>query len=409
MSAPRILFAFENPLPSREADAEVFTTTAAYLAASTPNAALHVPVKGQAATPPILPTIRAQAPLRPAILRHFCCGLTIVTRKAFRDADLVYTRNLWVAAMALLFGQRVVFDHYRPWPDQIPPLQSLLRALMGHRRFLLNICHSDYTRARYLALGIDPARLVTIRNGWEPDRLRAQPSLEAARQALGIPEGQPTAIYTGRINHKKGLDVLIEAAARRPDILFLLVGATGQGPIEALARTRPNIRLIPWQDPQGLALHLAAADILVIPPSTRPLAEFGSTVLPLKLFLYMASGRPILAGATQDVQEVLRHRHNAYLCPPDDPDALAAALSELIENPTLAASLGATAATESLDLTWDARASRILAAIDERRHAPPARSRRRTPAERRTSRARSRQWLIHLVRTRSVVLPPEPA
>ena len=36
------------------------------------------------------------------------------------------------------------------------------------------------------------------------------------------------------------------------------------------------------------------------------MAEFGSTVLPLKLFFYMASGRPILAGDTPDIREVLR-------------------------------------------------------------------------------------------------------
>ena len=409
MRAPRILFTFENPLPSREADAEVFTTTAAYLAASTPGAALHVPVKNRAAPLPNLTTVRARTPLRPAFLRHAFCGLTLVTHSAFRQADLVYTRNLWVASTALLFGQRVVFDHYRPWPDQIPPLQPFLRTLMGHRRFLLNICHSDYTRAKYLALGIDPARLVTIRNGWEPDRLRAQMTLETAKHALGIPGDQPTAIYTGRLNHKKGLDLLLDAAVKRPGILFLLVGATGQGPIEAQARTMPNIRLVPWQDARGLALHLAAADILIIPPSTRPLAEFGSTVLPLKLFLYMASGRPILAGSTPDVQEVLRHDHNAYLCQPDDPAALATALSDLLDNPVLATRLGATAATESLDLTWGARAQRILAAIDARLGAAPVPSRRSTPAERRTTRARSRRWLVHLLRTRSVVLPPERA
>ena len=111
----KILFTFENCLPSDEADAEVFTTTARYLAPWTERAWLHVPAARRsddaAARLDGIELVRARAPIRPAILRHLCCGLTIVTHRSFRRADLVYTRNLWVAAMALLFGQRVVFDH----------------------------------------------------------------------------------------------------------------------------------------------------------------------------------------------------------------------------------------------------------------------------------------------------------
>ena len=137
---PKILFAFENPLPSREADAEVFVTTARTLAPLLSQASLHVPLPRATPTSEIealagMTVVRAAAPLRPAALRHLCCGLTIVARRPFRDADLVYTRNLWVAWMATAFGKQVVFDHYRPWPDQIPPLQRLLYRLHCNARF----------------------------------------------------------------------------------------------------------------------------------------------------------------------------------------------------------------------------------------------------------------------------------
>ena len=155
----RILFTFENALPSVEADAEVFMTTARRLTPFTSRSWLHLPVP--VAEPPgvtgdsdRLSVIRALAPAGPAALRHFCCGLTIILRQAFRQADLVYTRNLWVAWMAVRFGQNVVFDHYRPWPDQIPPLQPWIRRLMCSPSYLNNICHSDYTRRKYLDLVI---------------------------------------------------------------------------------------------------------------------------------------------------------------------------------------------------------------------------------------------------------------
>ena len=124
----KILFTFENPLPSAEADAEVFVTTARYLAPLATRSWLHVPLSDNGGAEAIgslagMPVVRAHAPLHPAALRHFCCGLTIVRRPEFRQADFVYTRNLWVAWLAVLFGQLVAFDHYRPWAAQIPPLQ----------------------------------------------------------------------------------------------------------------------------------------------------------------------------------------------------------------------------------------------------------------------------------------------
>ena len=405
----RILFTFENALPSRQADAEVFTTTAACLAGALDHAALHVPVVRGAGwrAPPGLTVVAACAPARPAALRHAICGLTIVWRREFRDADLVYTRNLWLAATALLAGQRVVFDHYRPWPAQIPPLRPVLRALMGHRRFLLNICHSDYTRAAYRRIGVPAGKLVTIRNGFAPTRLGDAGPVADARALIGLPAARPTVVYTGRVNHKKGLDLLVEAARLLPAVLFLLVGGTGDEPAALVARKPANVRIVPWQAGEGLGRYLAAADVLVIPPSTRPLGEFGSTVLPLKVFLYMAAGRPILAGATPDVEEVLRHDRNAFLCRPDDAEALASALSTLLADETLRARLASAALSDSRDLTWDARAGRILAAIaaagDRVGDAVCAPT---TRAERRAWLDQCGRWILHAIRHRSVVLPP---
>ncbi len=402
-----VLFTFENALSSTEADAEVFVTTASYLQSLFGRSWLHAPGPDRIAGPPGIEMVRAPVPRRPAVLRHLCCGLAMVTRRAFRQADLVYTRNLWIASMALLFGKPVVFDHYRPWPDQIPPLKPWIRALMGHPRFLLNICHSDYTRGKYLELGVPPARLVCIRNGFEPRRLHPRLTIAAAKSRIGVPPGRSTVVYTGRLNHRKGLGLLIEAAGRLPGILFILVGSAGDGSIEALTREVANIRIVPWQRPEALAPYLFAADVLVIPPSTRPLAEFGSTVLPLKLFLYMASGRPILAGATPDVREVLRHRENAFLCHPDCLDALVDGLETLIEDEALAERLGANALAESGALTWETRATRIAAAIEERRRAAPVASDRPSRQEMLVWLRQSARWLAHLARSRSFILPPD--
>ncbi len=410
----KILFAFENPLPNPQADAEVFVTTASYLAPLTTQSWLHVPSANSdgcvaAAALARMPAIRAFAPSRPAAVRHLFCGLTIALRREFRDADLVYTRNLWVAWVAVLFGQRVVFDHYRPWPDQVPPLQLWIHRLMCNRRFIVNICHSQYTRNRYLDLGIPRAKLHCVHNGFEPQRLRAPIPLDAAKAQIGIGRDRKTAVYTGRINPKKGLDTVIEAARRLPDHEFVLVGSSGNGPIETLAKTVANVRIVPWQTPDALAPYIFAADVLLIPPSRRPLAAFGSTVLPLKVFLYMASGRPIVAGDTPDVREVLRHGENAFLCRPDCPDALVTAIRAVTSDARLSEHLATTALADSRDFTWSTRAQRIAAIITDRLQAAPVEPGMWSRTHFRAWLSQSWRWAIHLVRNHSWVLPPKAA
>ena len=407
----KILFAFENVLPSVEADAEVFVTTASYLAPLLAGSWFHVPLphpadregdgllSGHA-------VLRAYAPRRPAALRHFCCGLSLVLRAEFRAADLVYTRNLWVAFIALLFGQKVVFDHYRPWPEQIPPLQWIVYRLQCHKRFLLNICHSDYTRQVYAVLGIPDDRLLCIRNGFEPGRFQAPLSKVEAKAAIGIPRDRTAVVYTGRLNHKKGLDLAIAAARQLPELLFVLVGSRGSGPIEDAAASVGNIEVVAWQPAETLAPYLLAADILLIPPSREPLARFGSTVLPLKLFLYLASGRPIVAGNTPDVREVLRHRENAFLCTPDSVEALVAGLRSVAEDSAFADRMAAQALIDSRGLTWDARAHRIEAAIRTRLHAAAPPQAGWNAARYRAWLSSSWRWLIHLAKHRSWVMPP---
>jgi glycosyltransferase involved in cell wall biosynthesis len=410
----KILFAFENPLPNPQADAEVFVATAKHLAAFASQAWLHVPASdaancASASALAGMPVVRACAPLRPAVLRHICCGLSLPFRRVFREADLVYTRNLWVAWLALLFGQRVIFDHYRPWPDQVPPLRPWIHSIFCNARLLANISHSRYTRAKYLQLGIPAEKLHCVHNGFDPQRLGTRMSAEDAKRQIGIESGTKTVVYTGRINHKKGLELVLEAAQRLPDHLFVLVGAGGHGTIEALASGVKNVRIVPWQQADALARYIFAADVLLIPPSVKPLAEFGSTVVPLKLYLYMGSGRPILAGDTTDIREILEDGRNALLCQPDSVDTLVAGISALTSDSALARRLSEASLADSHHFTWSARARRIATILVDRLEAVPVACSTWNRAQSRDWLLQSRHWVVHLIRKRSWILPPRVA
>jgi glycosyltransferase involved in cell wall biosynthesis len=289
-------------------------------------------------------------------------------RQVFRDpalagADLLYSR---IPAMLAIGGRSPLAfatDHYRPWPDDLPAIRPLVRRTARDPKCLGLILHSAYAARSYERAGVDPARLLVAHNG-------AEPSPAAADAHPDLPADRPVALYAGRINPAKGLDEVLRLAVLRPDILFVLVGSEREGRIEAEAARRANVRVVPWQAPGDLPAWLAAADVLLIPPSRAPLEQFRTCVLPLKLFSYLAAGKPILAPVAPDTAELLDDGENALLVPPGRPDLASAALDRILNEPGLAARLSANALARAATLTWDSRAARIAAFLEARLSAP---------------------------------------
>ena len=293
-------------------------------------------------------------------------------RQVFRDpetdaADLIYSRVPAMLAMGNLAPLPFATDHYRLWPDDLPAIRPLIRRTARHRNCLGLIIHSNHAALSYRRAGVDEARILVAHNGAGATGTTLDKA--EARSLLGLPTDRPIAVYAGRINAEKGLDQILALARLRPNILFLLVGSEGGGPIEREAAGRDNVRILPWAEPAALRNWLQAADILLIPPSRAPLQRFRNCVLPMKLFAYLAAGRPLLAPVSPDTAELLKHEDNALLVPPEQPEAAAAALDRLTGDPGLAGRLGAAARLLSKELTWDRRAEKISAFLEARLHA----------------------------------------
>jgi glycosyltransferase involved in cell wall biosynthesis len=374
----RITYVFDVPLPDTGADTEQVVNTVSALARR--GHALTLLVPGAADGPGDAGQVREyyhvpgeftvqHLRLRYRGLRLFekwSHALRACRHPAVQEAEVVYTRNLPAAGALLRAGYRVAYEHFRPWGDQVPPLQPYLRWVLRHPGLLGAIFHSDFARQSYLRLGAPPERLLVAHNGWDPARMVPRLSREAARRQLGLAPDRFTVAYSGRMNLRKGLDLLLEAARAAPEIDFVLIGSEGDGPVERAAAVLPNVRVVPWLKFGELAPWLYAADALVIPPSLAPLTRHGNTVLPIKLFLYLAAGRALIAPRAPDTAELLTHEGNALLVPPGQVPALVAALRELAADPARSARLAAGASATAADLTWDARAGHISDFLTER-------------------------------------------
>ena len=249
---------------------------------------------------------------------------------------------------AVVLGRRagvpVIYDMQSSLPEQLGQWAALRgraaqRLLSRLERWLLT--HADSVvssaglaeRVRSLAPGIRAREWHFPSSPHAP----AGHDVRALRAALAIPRDSPVILYSGTFAQYQGVPDLLAAIPRVcdwvPEAVFVLVGADDEA-LRSLGRTRLNgaLRVVRRQPRETLPAYLALADILVSP-------RMHGANLPLKVFDYLATGKPILA------TDIVAHRcvldeHRALLVPPG-PEHLAHGILELLKNAELAARLGA--------------------------------------------------------------------
>ena len=141
-----------------------------------------------------------------------------------------------------------------------------------------------------------------------------------ARDRLGLPQDTYVIGSAGRLEYEKGHDVLIEAFARLPDQPLLVIAGTGtqRDALNALAKSRgveERVRFLGHRD--DLAEIYPAFDLFCLPSRMEG--------LPFAVLEAQAAGVPTVASDVGGVSAAVCPRSGATV-PPQDPDALAAAL-----------------------------------------------------------------------------------
>jgi len=150
-------------------------------------------------------------------------------------------------------------------------------------------------------------------------------------------EGRRRVVFAGRVVPSKGVGVLIRAA-RAVDGEFVVCGDGRQLPamrsLAARLGVQEKVRFTGWLGGQELAGELADASIVVM-PSVWP-EPFGLVGIEGH-----SAGRPAVASAAGGIEDWLEHGVNGLAVAPGDPDALAAALGELLADPARQSEMGA--------------------------------------------------------------------
>ncbi len=278
------------------------------------------------------------------------------------EADVVHYQWLTVPALdAMLLPPRrprVMTAHYVLPPR--PSRRQIVAARRVFERMDATIAHSEHgARALRERLGIDPARIHVIHHG-AFDYLTRLPDEKPLPAELEGAEG-PVVLFFGLLRPYKGLDTLLDAFRQVEGAELWIVGNPRMDvePLRRLAAEVPGrVRFLTrFVEDAEIPPIFRRADLVVLPYRD---AEHSGV-----LYTGLAFGKPLLLSAVGGFPEVAA-QGAARLVQPDDPDALAAALHELVHDEGARGRLAAAArAAASGPYSWDAAAAQTMAIYRE--------------------------------------------
>lgn len=215
---------------------------------------------------------------------------------------------------------------------------------------------------RYLTkAGAEPSRVHVIGNAVDTGRFH--PGVPPT----ALPGVAPDAFvvgFTGSLKMWHGVDTLLQAFRElrdRDSRAHLLI--CGDGPkrgwidgFVAGAGLDDAVTMAGWVDHAALPGLIARMDVATAP---YPAAE-DHYFSPLKLYEYLALGRPVLASDIGQTAELLRGSEAALLVPPGDAGALARGLLGLCRDRALLERMSAEAAREGARHDWTGNAARVV-------------------------------------------------
>jgi glycosyltransferase involved in cell wall biosynthesis len=260
----------------------------------------------------LVPHLRSKLHI-PAILRH--------VRVLRRLRPQVLHANLWtpwtcragIFAGLVTPGVKVLAVEQLVLPSS-SVAQRLLKRVMS-RRLAAHVAVGERTaRALEEMVGLRHGSVRTIYNGVPEVPLDPLP-----RADNGLVIGS-----VGRLDVQKGFDVLIRALAQLPEARLVLIGDGPQrNELAALAAelaVADRVEMIGWRD--DARRRLGSFDIFALP------SRFEG--FPLSIIEAMLAGTAVVATDIASIPEAVVHGQTGLLVRPEDPDQLAAALSELL-------------------------------------------------------------------------------
>lgn len=314
----------------------------------------------------------ARPVLKDDLLEHMGAFAAELSRSWRKQRPDVVHAHFWMSGLAALEAARplgipvvqtfhalgTVKRRFQGAADTSPPERLSMEAGVARGAdHVVATCTDEVSELA--ALGADPSRVTVVPCGVDLGRFRPEGPAEAR------PRGRHRVVVVGRLVPRKGVDDVITAVAGIEDAELVIAG----GGDKASLAEDPEVRRlrahaaalgvsdrIDWRGsvprPQVPAL-LRSADAVVCAPWYEP---FG--IVPVEA---AACGVPVVATAVGGMLDSVVHGVTGVHVPSRNPDAIGAALHDLLADPTARTRMGAVAARHARRrFGWDRVAGRTL-------------------------------------------------
>src|SRR3990167_4333440 len=277
--------------------------------------------------------------------------------------DAIYSRDQFTLWLLSFLNYKFIYEMHK-----MPQHSGLYLRIWRKAHKIITI--TAILKNAIVKEGAEVSKILVAHDGVDLEMFNAiNKSAEELKTELNLPTEQFLIGYVGKfktLEQEKGLKTMIEALSllnKETKMAFVGGDAAEVKEYKSLAQ-RFNVLqqcvFIGYQPYKRMAEYMKAMDAVVLPSPDKPLAHYSS---PLKLFEYMASGRPVIASDLPAIREVLNDK-NALFFKPENNDDLARAVKMLKSSPTLGYHLSQQALADVKNYTWTNRAKNILAAVD---------------------------------------------
>jgi glycosyltransferase involved in cell wall biosynthesis len=263
------------------------------------------------------------------------------------NIDLIHTNtvhNLYGFLAAKLSGRPHIW-HVREIVFQSRFLWWIEKFLL--RRFSGFIIVTSDAVAQMFGKNIESFPIEKIPNGVDVELYHPANSGPFVLDSLNIPSDVPIVGMIARLDRWKGVEIFLRAISickkHRPKVQYVIIGGEIEGSIQyakelyqiaAELELNEVVHFAGWRfGPEDMPDVYAALD-LIVHASTLP-EPFGLVILEA-----MATGKPVVATNDGGPKEICIDQETGLLVPPGDPEKLAEAILNLIENPEAARKMG---------------------------------------------------------------------
>ena len=290
----------------------------------------------------------------------------------FWKPDLIYTWTLQSAVLGLIFRIPVILElHDRPTGNIGVHAFKQFAKQKGRKRLLLITDALKQVLEEEQQVDLPEKWVQIAPNGIDMRQYEQVPSASDARKQLNLEE-KFTSVFTGHFYAGRGIELLFGLAQSVPEVNFLWVGGTEDMVQSWRQRLQvagvENVTITGFVSQADLPLYQAAGDVLLMPYGLQIAGSSGGNSAeicsPMKMFDYLATGRPIISSELPVLHEVLSDA-NTVFCPAKDIESWAKAIRLLHNDEQKCNTMGEHARNESMQYTWLNRARITLEEFEQ--------------------------------------------